>query len=1107
MRILLFVILLLSCMLNSSPAQKKFWDVAGNFPILEKGVNKQMVLKGFDWVEVKDSFFVTITDIAINSDNIILGRIDKDLSRGLYKSNDGGKEWEKVTPTIPISSDPNLKQGLFATEKEYQNLLDRSRYIISDLFAFGKDFYMINGDGQFAGTFLLRSKDLGKTWEKMSTLTVYSKIFPQKDVLLKTENYADVKNSTFLGSNALYVSISQDSGRAWNPLFSGRDTVGYIFVGTDLSIERKYGEKYLKYISENTWYKKSTFDKRKEKLVEHIYESNISIVYQGSESGTSFTLIYPRKTILSLAPDLPDGEAHLAKSTDGGNTWNIVSKVVPGKYRGIHFVDCNDVIYASLESPVEGFCRSTDGGKSWEKLSGLPVNPILYSIEIAPDGIMHYVDKKVLYKSNEKVCATTKQEEQKLNYGTTVITHGWQPPLGANPTSEGEWVYNMANAILQRVGGNGCICRYEKETGLFNKISKVPCKKGEVILIFDWASESNSFSEGYSEAAGDALFAALLLGFKKGDFQLKDIHFIGHSRGTVVNTEAVERLLVLKNNYTQYNGVISIGQVTNLDAHDWGGPDAWFSTDYDNHPNLVFNFPEDKLPNNGTIAWNGVGFYDSYFQTMPVLHNNNPNFLDGRAVECTYNVNWTGYAKDHSDIHEKYRESITENKLNKNNKGYCYSRIGGMINRPPIIGCNNINYSKHSTEFDFYKEMEFTKENKMKLFQRIRGITNGSFDRTSIRIFPDMQTPAEPFLQSSSTFGLEIPGWEQHGGGLKGDLFYKKIIIDNHGNDTEIKIPVEVEDGILKMNSYQNSTKPVSITHNRLYVPFDASKISFKIKTSNIKTASLKVFVVKQNGSEEKVLQKTNLPEPILANYKEFKEFFFDVKPYQDAIITIEFEFVGKPITGDICSVSIDDVKFVKALSDFDKAEKDIIVVSQQNVETSSTEKSTLIVDENTPTRIFNGGFDNSNGWSFSGGNVLFKEGRVSLQTDKKKAPLELKHRTFQIPNNVTYLNLKYDKSKVGEAEFKVLITSSGKSEEIYKERISQTIEKINKGVVTFDKLLKGELPPDENRDNKLETISVDISKYQGMAVGLEISYETLGLGKPRLIVEDISFE
>jgi len=64
-------------------------------------------------------------------------------------------------------------------------------------------------------------------------------------------------------------------------------------------------------------------------------------------------------------------------------------------------------------------------------------------------------------------------------FGTTVITHGYQ--LTGVAPMRGEWMYNMAKAILEKTGGRGCICTYDKISGLF-KTEEGSCLNGEVIL-------------------------------------------------------------------------------------------------------------------------------------------------------------------------------------------------------------------------------------------------------------------------------------------------------------------------------------------------------------------------------------------------------------------------------------------------------------------------------------------------------------------------------------------------------------------------------------------------------------------------------------------------
>ena len=393
-------------------------------------------------------------------------------------------------------------------------------------------------------------------------------------------------------------------------------------------------------------------------------------------------------------------------------------------------------------------------------------------------------------------CGSNPLPAAQKKYGTTIITHGWQ-----GSGNRGEWTEEMAKAILKRANNKGRIGIYNAQTGHFDFAAGT--KDGETILVFDWASESNNLTPGYSEAAGDALFAALLLGQKRGDFKLENLHFIGHSRGCVVHTECVERLLRVG---------LSVDQLTNLDPHDWGGVGMNVSNDWDNHPGLTVEYPTNRKPNNGVIAWQGVTFMDTYWQANDVLHGDNAglhgNVLDGRPVSGTYNVPWTARVTDHSDVHAMYLKTINNDTAYPN--GYKYSRLAGMNNRPPADITE-----KQLIQFNFFKPLEIKGKP-----SRIRGIVNGSFDRNS------------------------TAGWGYHGGGG-----YKAEV---QGEEP----PFNFVNGFAEFTYQWQSTKPMRLVHNRFFVPSNAGKISFKMKTANLKSGKLVIRVAKAGYGTQTLRQK-----------------------------------------------------------------------------------------------------------------------------------------------------------------------------------------------------------------------------------------------------------
>ncbi len=123
---------------------------------------------------------------------------------------------------------------------------------------------------------------------------------------------------------------------------------------------------------------------------------------------------------------------------------------------------------------------------------------------------------------------------------------------------------------------------------------------GHVVLLFDWGKESNNLSSGWTEAEGDALFSQLIaLGLVHPEQHTSvPLHFIGHSFGAAIVSEAVERLASYQ---------VPVDQVTYLDPHDFD-------------QGLLFDGAQaqsvlGKPTGYGATVWDNVAFADAYFQT------------------------------------------------------------------------------------------------------------------------------------------------------------------------------------------------------------------------------------------------------------------------------------------------------------------------------------------------------------------------------------------------------------------------------------------------------------------------------------------------------------
>jgi hypothetical protein len=157
----------------------------------------------------------------------------------------------------------------------------------------------------------------------------------------------------------------------------------------------------------------------------------------------------------------------------------------------------------------------------------------------------------------------------------------------------------MAFEIIARRGGSPSnILDVNFQGGVPDSVSLAP--NGETVVQYDWAKHSNDndwadvghskLMPGWREAAADYLANYLLgtgLAFEAQQ-QNVPIHFIGHSLGTVVISEAIRRL--------GYYG-INVDQMTTLDPHD---------QDQDWVP--------DAIADPQVTVWSNVAFADNYWE-------------------------------------------------------------------------------------------------------------------------------------------------------------------------------------------------------------------------------------------------------------------------------------------------------------------------------------------------------------------------------------------------------------------------------------------------------------------------------------------------------------
>jgi large repetitive protein len=192
----------------------------------------------------------------------------------------------------------------------------------------------------------------------------------------------------------------------------------------------------------------------------------------------------------------------------------------------------------------------------------------------------------------------------------TILTHGFTPE--PTPTGVPDEFYQLGNSIIRTSREPGLMLRYDAKT---NKWIPIDDKGREIstngqglgtfiqnnyrgkslVLLPSWSTESVIPNSGFSEAVADKFFAGLvsldqMLGggvgqinangqtriyddfgnliSSQGDLFNSALHFIGFSRGTVVNSEIIQRL----GTYFPHAGGRILGVLRTYGANLWLKP-------------------------------------------------------------------------------------------------------------------------------------------------------------------------------------------------------------------------------------------------------------------------------------------------------------------------------------------------------------------------------------------------------------------------------------------------------------------------------------------------------------------------------------------------------
>jgi hypothetical protein len=495
--------------------------------------------------------------------------------------------------------------------------------------------------------------------------------------------------------------------------------------------------------------------------------------------------------------------------------------------------------------------------------------------------------------------------------GTTVIVHGSNLVpvegesgidgfdladdglVGENPDQK--WVKLMSEQIKKEVGGEIFLLKDGEITEV-----KEGDPEGEKILMFDWLEESVYPVFGYAEGAADALVALLFRGVQERDLDLSQLHVVGHSRGAIVASEAIQRLSLLSSTGEAPVPVDDQIHFTPLDPHPWDAIKE-FDSPADRATALLNAHDQDVNSSlGGVVCWENVGFADHHWQQQGFFEKFSAN-LSGLS-----NVPGCDYSRSLNE------ESYNDGEVNHGNMPYWYKdTIDDNIN---ISG--GLEYARSIRESDpsvigASSSIAAEEDNTLET----SAVFNGNFNITRERPIDHISTIEEAILDIGAPWASSLaeaiaslkyegpdvsPGWRFHGGngGLIGNPC--TLGIEDIVKTTYCSLNPLDQKLVLNNESNQGS-------HNIQYVPSSVTTLHFSTFTFNTSSSDrLKVYF-KQPSEPKQEVADLGLSE---------QNYLWSTKRSVDLPNSIpgtsgSFEFVLESEEGAIeSSVGIDDVGF-----------------------------------------------------------------------------------------------------------------------------------------------------------------------------------------------------
>ncbi|KPL11372.1 hypothetical protein AMJ85_03690, partial [candidate division BRC1 bacterium SM23_51] len=470
----------------------------------------------------------------------------------------------------------------------------------------------------------------------------------------------------------------------------------------------------------------------------------------------------------------------------------------------------------------------------------------------------------------------------------TIVTHGFQLS-----NDGGNSLYPLADAIRTRIDSANddnsvWFLDYDVledgQTGVFNEDnSTLPdetSNSGDLVLLFDWAPESNEYSAGWGSAAGEALFTMVAgLGIVDpalGEANSTLLHFVAHSFGTAVTSEAIERLARFE---------VPVDQVTYLDPHDF---DQGVIPVDEAQEMFKLGLPAGY----GATVWENVAFADVYYQTeFPP---------DGRPIPGAFNTlvnDEVSGLSAHSEVwSEFYLDTVTDT---ESTTGYAFSSIARAQAGSSAVARPDGNFFGPEQDHE-HSDIDLDKisptEARLNTAAMSDQLTQNDIDVGKWRPIWQPTTIANGTLKygGDEHDGIPggsniIPGWSHHGGGGPAEL-------------------VEMADGFLGIELTNNETWR---QHNRFYV------------ASNIGEVGIDVNVLVFSGTTNLVVRLDTVDGGLPATYEQtfhldsatvgidgaFTEVLTIPDQHKNRVNTIRFELVSETADPVNAMVQVHEVR------------------------------------------------------------------------------------------------------------------------------------------------------------------------------------------------------